>query len=247
MNTFQSDLWHNLRRLSFRRFRPEKFSSLQKIRPAFDEHRCIFVHIPKCAGISVCQSLFGNNVNLTAGHHNLKRYQIVFAPREFRDYFKFAFVRNPYDRLVSAFFFLKKGGLNQTDKAWGDRNLSAYDSFDVFVKAWVNPRNIRSALHFHPQCDYICLEKNRPAVDFIGYYENLEADFQLVCRKLKTDSPLLSMNRNPARGMDYQAYYTDETKAIVADVYADDLRVLGYAFDNSSLPNQLALRDGKSA
>jgi len=242
--TFKNDLWHNVRRLSFRCFRPEKFSGLQKKREVLEKHRCLFVHIPKCAGISVCRSLFGD---LTCGHLSLKRYQIMFGPQEFKDYFKFTFVRNPYDRLVSAFFFMKKGGMNKIDKEWAEKNLSTYDSFDAFVKAWVNPKNIRSALHFHPQCDYLCLVKDRPGVDFIGYYENLEADFQLISRKLKMDSSLLSMNRSPARGKDYREYYTDETRAIVGKVYADDLRLLGYTFDNSSLPHQLARRDGQRA
>jgi hypothetical protein len=238
-NSFKNELWHNARRWSFRCFRPAKFSDLQKKRGPFDAHRCIFVHIPKCAGISVVQSLFGD---FDCGHTGLKRYQIMFAPGEFKNYFKFTVVRNPYDRLVSAFLFMKKGGINEKDRRWAERNLSPYADFDAFVKGWVNRKNIRSGLHFRPQCGFICLEKNRPALDFIGYYENLAADFALICRKLQKGATLLEANRNLSRARNYQEYYTAESRKIVAEAYADDLQVLGYAFDNSNLEKQLARR-----
>src|SRR5579864_4267416 len=81
----------SLRRLGFLLRRPRDFVSMQRerrepndegytFRP-FDEHRCIFVHIPKCAGVSICTSLFGN---LAGGHTDLRTYELVFSPAEFR-------------------------------------------------------------------------------------------------------------------------------------------------------------------
>ena len=81
----------------------------------FDQCGCIFIHIPKCAGVSVSKALFGN---LAGGHSRVVDYQLVFNSNEYSNYFKFTFVRNPWDRLVSAFFFLKKGGFNDADKKW---------------------------------------------------------------------------------------------------------------------------------
>jgi hypothetical protein len=236
-----NELWHRFRRWNFRTFRPAKFAALQKKRGPFETHRCIFVHIPKCAGISVVKSLFGD---FSCGHGNLKRYQIMFGPEEFNRYFKFTVVRNPFDRLVSAFLFMKKGGINEKDKRWGERNLAPYADFDAFVKGWVNRRNIWSGLHFRPQHSFICIKKDQPGLDFIGYLENLPADFDFICRKLQIQSSLIEANRNLSRKKSYTDYYTDETRAIVAEAYADDLRILGYNFDNSSLPKQLAQRDG---
>lgn len=226
VRSFSSNLWHDINRWSFKFLHPNKFSTVQNNRIHFDRHRCIFIHVPKCAGTSVERSLFGNNFN--EGHPNLKRYQVIFNRNEFKTYFKFTVVRNPYDRLVSAFLFLKNGGMNPNDKNWAEKYLSPYDNFETFVRKWVNRKNIRSATHFHPQCDFICLKKGQVGVDFIGFYENLESDFQFICRQLQVDSTLLSVNRNSARSSDCWEYYTDETRAIVADVYGDDFRVLGY-------------------
>ena len=226
------DLWHNFRRFNFRCFRPGKFAALQKKRWAFDEHKAIFVHIPKCAGISVVKSLFGD---FDCGHTNLRRYQIMFAPEEFHRYFKFTIVRNPYDRLVSAFFFMKKGGINAGDKSWADRKFAQFDTFESFVKGWVNRYNVMRALHFRPQTEFLKAANGKLGLDFTGYLENIEADFAHIAAKLGVQATLIETNRNASREKDYRQYYTDETRAIVAKVFADDLKLLGYTFDNSDL------------
>ena len=93
---------HVLRRTAFRVLHPTRFGRLQRLRKTvspsgysysgFDRLQCIFVHIPKCAGVSIASSLFGN---LGGGHATLSEYRLVFDCREFNRYFKFAVVRNP--------------------------------------------------------------------------------------------------------------------------------------------------------
>jgi Sulfotransferase family len=250
MFALSKETQHSYRRFCFACIHPIRFKQLQKkrltvtadgysFRP-FVEHRCIFVHIPKCAGVSICRSLFGN---LAGGHTTVGFYQIVFEPQEFKDYFKFAFVRNPWDRLVSAFLFLKQGGMNETDQAWAREHLSSFQDFDSFVRHGLRLREIREATHFRPQSDFICLGRNRPELDFIGFYENLEPDFSYICTRLNLVSSLLTDNKNKFRRKDYQAYYTEHTRRMVAEFYEDDLRILGYSFDNASLPGMLASRN----
>jgi hypothetical protein len=241
--------WHYFYRLYLQCLRPSKFHRFheQRTRPMpdnhscvpFDQHRCIFVHIPKCAGISVSRSLFGN---VSGAHHTLKKFQIMFGPREFSEYFKFSFARNPWDRLVSAYHFLKKGGLTVCDKKWSDKNLAAYPDFDAFVRNGIQQKKILSFPHFRPQVDYICLAKNRSGLDFIGYFENLEKDFAYICEQIKVNTTLQELNRNSSRKRDYRDYYTPETRQIVERIYADDIELLGYSFDNYTLPAMLAAR-----
>lgn len=88
------------------------------------------MHVPKAAGISVATTLYGN---MAGSHTPLSRDELVFSRRDFERYFKFTFVRNPWDRLYSAYTFLKNGGRNQSDEAWTRSNLGGFSDFESFV------------------------------------------------------------------------------------------------------------------
>jgi hypothetical protein len=241
---------HRYRRLMFACTHPLRFRDLQRKRrlesregysfKPFIDRRCIFVHIPKCAGVSVARSLFGN---LAGGHTTMRTYEIAFTPEEFATFFKFTIVRNPWDRVLSAFLFLKKGGMNEADRAWAEKHLSRFHDFNGFVRYGLTSREVRLGTHFRQQCDFICIDRAEPAVDFIGFYENLGADFDYISQRLNLRASLLSANKNESRTRDYQSYYSEETRSIVAKVYADDIRLLGYTFDNRNLRQMLAARN----
>lgn len=193
---------------------------------SFDRYRCIFVHIPKCAGVSVSRSLFGN---LGAGHYPAATLQQVFGAACFESYFRFAFVRNPWDRLLSAYEFLQRGGFHAGDARWAQRHLARYGDFDAFVRGWVSERHVAEWIHFRPQADFLFLPDGDRGVDFIGRYEQLEQDFARVCRRLGIEAGLQQLNRGRAR--DYRLAYDSETRAIVERVYRRDIDALGYDFD----------------
>lgn len=199
------------------------------LRP-FDQTQSIFVHIPKCAGISVNKALYGN---LAGGHKTFNQYLTTFEPKLVLNYFKFTIVRNPWDRLVSAYHFLQKGGANSTDLQWANRHLAAYTSFEQFVHYWLTPDNARSWYHFRPQSDFIIDSSAQISLDYIGYFETLEQDFAYIASRLNKDVQLAKTNKS--QHVDYRSYYNDETRAIVADVYAKDISLLGYNFDNSQI------------
>ena len=134
----------------------------------FDRHRCIFVHIPKCAGMSVAQSLFGRYVT---GHMPLRTYRYIYSSRELSAYYKFTFVRNPYDRLVSAFHFMQQGGMHETDRRWASEHVQGYRDFEAFVLHGLPRPEVRRYFHFTPQLDFVTLPRHRgPQVDFIGRF-----------------------------------------------------------------------------
>ena len=78
---------------------------------------------------------------------------------KYNKFFKFAFVRNPWDRLVSSYFYLKNGGMNKMDNDWALENIKQYETFQEFVLRWVNKKNINSWIHFKPQNYWICDDK----------------------------------------------------------------------------------------
>jgi hypothetical protein len=106
----------------------------------------------------------------------------------------------------------------------------------------VTRKNVWSFTHFLPQHHFICIDQ-RLAVDFVGFYENLAEDFAMVAKKIDCPATLREENRLGGRERDYRQYYNDETRNIVAEAYAEDIALLGYSFDNSSLPQQIAARD----
>ena len=193
----------------------------------FDVHRCIFVHIPKCAGISVARSLFGT---LGGGHSTVRDYQIAYSPREFAEYFKFTIVRNPWDRLFSAYHYLKTGGMTPADREFSEAELAPYDDFEHFVLDWVDEESIWRYMHFQPQHHYLCFEDGPPLVDFIGRFENLSADFRVIAARLGIDRELMSLNRRSSKP-GFREVYTPEMRDRVGRVYARDIEMLGYAFD----------------
>jgi hypothetical protein len=231
-------VWRRFQRLKFQARYPFAYRAF---RNQCRKSGCLFIHIPKCAGTSIRESLQIPR----GGHATLIDYQLRLPPEDFERVFKFTFVRNPWDRLASAFFFLKNQDMKSNQK-WAKKHLSAYDDFDSFVRQWVTTENIWSYSHFRPQYYFVSVEGRRAAVDFIGFYENIPADFSLLCERMKSQATLHEENRNSRRAKDYRDYYTDETRRIVGEVYAEDIRVFGYSFDNSSLPRQIAARDGNS-
>ncbi|MBI9062161.1 MAG: sulfotransferase family 2 domain-containing protein [Marinilabiliaceae bacterium] len=189
---------------------------------AFDYYKCIFVHIPKAAGVSINKTLFGN---LAGGHYMLKAYQNMYTSKTFNAYFKFTIVRNPYDRLYSGYTFLKKGGFNEADAQWAKKNLGHINSYEQFLKEWLTPENIYTKNHFTPQFEYLINKDGIIGVDFIGKLENIEADFKTICYKLGIQRELMHANKTNQKE---KPTMDCEMKQIIEQVYAKDFELLNY-------------------
>lgn len=215
----------------------QEFKTLQELRTkevdkngyslkGFDKYNCIFIHIPKTGGLSLSQSLFGNR---GGGHRTFFSYYPIYSPKEYQQYYKFAIVRNPWDRLVSAYFFLEEGGITETDQQWFEQNLSEYDNFDKFVRGWVNKQNIYSYLHFIPQHYYVA-HRDKIMIDKVYKLENISSMIDDLNTKLGVQISLPHKNKTQNRSSDYREYYTDETKNIVGNIYQQDIKLFNYSF-----------------
>ncbi len=243
---------YELRKSLFKVKYPVKYQLLKSLRtempeklnfPTFKpfiENKCIFIHIPKSAGTSVNQSIFGHN---TGNHATIAEYQIAFSRIEFESFFKFTFVRNPWDRLLSAFIYLKNGGKCKRDYQWAEKHLLPYKNFNDFVMKWVSKRNIIKGIHFLPQYRFLTTPKSlKPEVNFIGFFENINNDYEYIRKLLHIGKKLILENKTAEKAGDYRSYYNDKTVKIVSDVYAEDIELLGYDFENTFLEKQLASR-----
>jgi hypothetical protein len=188
----------------------------------FDYYRCVFVHIPKSAGVSVSKTLFGN---LGGGHKTFQAYQRFFPEATLDQYFKFTFVRHPYTRVQSAYHYLKQGGMNATDQAWSNEHLAEVPSFDVFVAEHLARTEIQSWQHFRPQVAYLQDTTGKLRVDFIGRFESLQSDFDQVCEAIGVEArPLRRENWSPPDRNPISA----EAKAHIYEIYREDFERLNY-------------------
>ena len=169
----------------------------------------------------------GQGVNLVM----CKRYRHESKNRELLesdlDLFKFAFVRNPWDRVVSAWAYA-------CDREWynGRRVIKKIPnpSFDEFVRnhMWDEDGNAIS-VHWLPQCEFVEYD-GEIFVDFLGRFETLAKDYAEVCNKIgiPIDEELPVVNTS--KHEHYTTYYTEELKQIIAEKYARDIELFGYEF-----------------
>jgi chondroitin 4-sulfotransferase 11 len=189
--------------------------------------RCIFVHVQKTGGSSIETALRQHDSGIPEKPHNARRHlgardiRPLLAPEAWDAHFKFAFVRNPWDRLVSWYFMCVQA---PTPNAFGRYVKEHTKSFDDFV---ARPLGMMERT-IVPQMDYIADADGRVLVDFVGRYETLHADFAEVGRRLGIGGGLPHANRSAHRP--YQQYYGEVTRALVAERFARDIEAFGYTF-----------------
>jgi hypothetical protein len=198
--------------------------------------RCIYVHIPKTAGNSVNRA-FGAD---WADHADLGRCATQLPPEDFASYFKFAIVRNPWDRLFSDYnyqkkksrprdsklFLFKPSGERRRFREWAEAALG--DPHRYAPATWGG--DVSPGIHrWSPQVDWIALN-GRIAVDRVLRLERLAEEFPAVCDRLGLP-PVRLRHRNRRFHWHYSWYYDDTTRALVADYYARDIAAFGYEFE----------------
>ena len=186
----------------------------------FDEPRVIFVHIPKSAGVSVTRGLFGVD---SVGHRTAVQYRQIYGRREFARRFAFSFVREPIDRLLSAYSYLKAGGRKDLD-SWYSEFFESCSSIDEFVHDWLTRPDVQAMAHFRPQTDFLCDYRGDLIVDFIGRFERLEADYAVVAERLGQSSELPRLNI----GRGERAEISPQSRDKANRFYASDFELLGY-------------------
>jgi hypothetical protein len=223
------------------------------------EHNCLFVHIPKTAGQSI-EQFFMNLFNLDWEHDreklllqrnddpqrgteklaHLSASEYVdssyLSREEFAGFFKFSFVRNPWDRILSEYRY---------------RNYFQHLSFRDFVlNKLPKPGWDDKYRHVMPQYDMLHDRQGNLLVDFVGRFETLQQDFDRVCTHLDiVESNLPHRNRSDkkSRGLKRKIrnilymngenhiqhgaeFYDQETRDAVASYYRKDIETFGYSF-----------------
>jgi len=174
-----------------------------------DTNKAIFIHIPKTGGMSIRDALY-QKVKII-GHH-ISASAVKSQVDNWDSTFKFSVVRNPWERMVSAFFF----GAKKESKWILGRTFDEW----VFERLYA-VKNIKT------QCDFL-MEDGKIIVDFVARFENLQKDFKKICSELGIRKKLA--HRNKTRHKHYSYYYSHESEEIIADLFRDDIEFFGYEY-----------------
>ena len=205
------------------------------------KHKFVYIAIEKTGSISIRNILdqysevrYGgfNNKNPHTRASEVKEELFANDTKKFNSYFKFSFVRNPWDRMVSWYEFMCKQ-VHKTESPKYDFTAKHYDQykefsligFDAFIRSEHKKRNSR---HLGYSKYYEDANQNN-LLDFIGKCENLQQDFNIVCDKIGIPRKQLP-HKNKTKHKHYTEYYDDETRSIVAEKYAKDIEYFGYEF-----------------
>lgn len=145
----------------------------------------------------------------------------IVDPEIWNTYFKFVFVRNPWDWVLSNYCFNNKHLV---------KYLYKVDPVHVNV-VWhlLKLHNQTPYAESYFQHTFVFDEAGDRLVDFYGKLENFQEDFNFVCSKIGISSASLDV-RNPTNHNHYKELYSEEAKSLVAELYKKDIELLGYEF-----------------
>lgn len=199
------------------------------------QHKFIFIHIPKTGGKSVRKALrpftlsksqrlnqylaarLGNKdvygIDVGGSHGTARTMLDELGPDIWQSFFTFGFVRNPWDIVVSEFYFTRK---RPKSKYY---DLVTHGSLEGFVE-------LRHAEGDRQQVTYLMDESGNQLVDFVGKVENYPADFATVCANLGVKATLPHKNRT--RHSDAHLELTPKARKLIGELYADDNAAFNY-------------------
>lgn len=173
------------------------------------KHNCIFIHIPKTGGTSVEHAFGFDYAMLGDRKHQTPQECIAEVGREIWDrYFKFTFIRNPWDRMVSWWMYTVHFSGNRERIETLEDMLGLGEQNHIFGghDTWLEGFNF----------------------DFIGHYERLSDDFKKICRLIGVDVEL-PWHMKSAHAH-YSCYYTETTIEWVRKRELPFIARFGYSF-----------------
>lgn len=220
----------------------------------------LFIHIPKNAGMTIRRSPMLNNRIMLAGsnihkspeysqavldkmnslgdHHGFEHARWRDVHPSVRDrHNSFAVIRNPWDRVVSRYFFAKK--VIEVEKKVSEEyaDVSSFEAFLEERHKWGSEEYMwhRAVRGWYPAFDHVSDDAGRVRCDIIRF-ENLNAD---LCRYFNLTEMSKARNVTAVNQGTYKDVYNDKTIQIVADWYKKDIEHWGYDFDSGPTRNTM--------
>jgi len=151
-------------------------------------------------------------------HDDILAAQRRMPAEKFERYFKFAFVRNPWERLVSEYEFILKSPTHGRHA-----RVKKLGNFKQFIQMQI-PR--RDAYQLNMLCD----RKGELLMDFVGKLENLQNDWQTVCDRIGIPVQVLPRKKFIEREH-FRKYYTDDSRQRVTRYWDREIELCDYSYD----------------
>ena len=193
----------------------------------------IFIHIYKCGGTSI-RSLLTSNLPVTEFNHGHA------TARETRDFyyenggvfqwktsFKFTFVRNPFDLVVSLYEYIKSDSTHINHEEVKDMY---FDAFCVWYVDCIKNKKQNPNGKFNTLTEFLFDDQGKLLVDFVGKLENIDDDIKVVSDRLKIPMNVMPYINRTVRNLDYRIYYSEESKQLITDAFYYDLVNFNYSF-----------------
>ena len=181
------------------------------------KHKFIFIHIPRTGGTSIESQFNYDGDSDGKKHWCLNDFKNDLTSNQFNDYFKFSFVRNPWDITISKYFSPYYSKINKLSNK----------SLLYFLENYF-PAHNEAGESFH---DYF----DPSEMHFIGRFETRKTDLVYISNKIgiKLDSKFSVKSKEMQKkrsNKHYTEYYDDETKQMVREKYAKDIEHFEYEF-----------------
>ena len=217
------------------------------------KHKYLYFVVPKCASKTIRLSLgqytdIGYPKPSPLGQHiTINDFFKSNYFDLFEQYFKFTFVRNPYEKLYSS--FMQDIHAWQSYKIWHsvkkDIFLSIGENFNRYMQEYVYESDIKSDwdyIHFCPMHEFATID-NELCLDWFGKAENIENDLQELSKLLNLDIKKhqdANIRSKPSTNIKYLDKYTRETITLVNEIYSKDFELFSYPMlDPKDFPDTL--------
>ena len=182
-----------------------------------DEYKVVFAHIDKTGGSSITSMLNNGGREETKYKH---KTLLQMVNNDNKDYYKFAFVRNPYERVLSKYYHDVK--IARPDKPGSTRDCNNFND-------WIIKHQRDLGKFLRTQYSYVYDKSGNIMADFIGRFENLENDVEIIKEKLGLKANLEHKNKNPIKkDIDWLSEYTKQGIEIVNRIYLCDFKSFCY-------------------
>lgn len=155
--------------------------------------------------------------------HHAKANDIkkILGQELFDNFFKFAFVRNPWSKELSDYEYIKRHSEHPVSNMIHSKSLS----LEQYLEWKIQQKNKQS-----PQLSYIADDHNNVLVNFIGKVENIDSDLKKIAKLTNLEIGNIKRLNTANKFLDYKYHYTSNSRKLVEELHKNELNMFNYSF-----------------